>query len=101
MFLFSNIIKVHCNYFLTELELRQASFNLTKINSKGKTVNIGIKELIYSLKVSMHPDKEEISRSMSKSEQMIFKSFQFTYLTATEWHSLITNNSNSSPSNEI
>jgi len=82
-FIFIDARKTHFELTLQELESRNASFNNSKLNSKGKSVKIGIKNLIELLKDSVYPNKHAESMSMEKNEQLIFKSFTPTYLTAT------------------
>ena len=56
--LFSDVRKIHYSCVLSELDTRQANFNRTKMNSKGKSVKICIKEFIKTLKSSACPDEE-------------------------------------------
>ena len=73
-------------------------FERTKTNSKGKEVNIGIKDLVTILKSVVCPNESEVSENMSPSERIRFKSFKPTYLTATEWTNLP--NVNTNPNHE-
>ena len=49
-FLLSNISKTYYNYIINELETRNISFDSIKLNSKGKSIKIGIKSLIDIIK---------------------------------------------------
>ena len=93
---FAEIRKVHYDNAVNELSTRQANCSKTKINNKGKAVKVGIKDLIKVLKLSMRPNVEAESKSMSKDEQNVFKHFKPSYLTTEEWCSLSTNPSNPS-----
>ena len=55
------------------------------LNSKGKSVKIGVKNLIQNLKASVCPTQCAESANMTKNEQLIFKSFTPNYLTAIHW----------------
>ena len=66
--LFSDIRKIHYSYVLSELDTRQVNFNRTKMNSKGKSVKIGIKELVNILRSSVCPNEEAQKISMSKEQ---------------------------------
>ena len=70
---------------LKELETRNACCERAKLNSKGKSVKVGIKHLIDVLKLSVCPNQISESVNMSKSERLIFKSFTPTCLTVNHW----------------
>ena len=61
MYLFRNVRKVHYNYVVEELQLRNATFERTKLNAKGKEVKTAIKQLTSIPKRVMHPNEIEES----------------------------------------
>ena len=72
-FIFSDIRKTHYEYVLQEMESHNVAFDRTKLNSKGKSVKIGIKNLIEILKDSVYPNQCAESACMTKNDQLIFK----------------------------
>ena len=80
--------------------MRNTTFHRTKVNSKGKEVDVGIKDLVTTLKMSVYLDEEEQSKNMNVHERVIFKSFTPTYLSAAEWLS-VANPTNKSNSNNV
>ena len=98
--LFSNIRKVHYSYVIKELTLQGAVFERTKVNSKGKEVNVDIKDLVNTLKFIVYPNENELSENMSQSKYIMFKSFKPTYLMATEWTNLLNVNTIPNPENQ-
>ena len=87
-FISSDMRKAHCELILQELESSNESFDHTKLNSKDKSVKIGIKSLIEIFKDSVFPNQRDESMSMIKNEQLIFKSFAPTCLNDSCWKEL-------------
>ena len=66
--LFSNIRKAYYNCVVEELQLRNATFERTKLNAKVKEVNTGIKQLTSIIKSIVCPNEIEESINMSTKE---------------------------------
>ena len=65
---FTEIRKAHYYHSANELNARHVTYSKTKINNKGKSVKVEIKDLVKVLKLSAHPNEEVESNSMSKEE---------------------------------
>ena len=76
------MMKVHCDFVVKELETCNAPFDKSKLNSKGKSVKVGVKCLIGVLKQSVCPNQTNESVNMTKNERLKFKSSAPTYLTS-------------------
>ena len=77
--------------------LRGDTFERTKLNSKGKEVNVGIEDLVTILKSAAFPNESEQSENMSRAEHFMFKSFKPTYLYASGWTSLLNMSTSPNP----
>ena len=76
-----------------KLELRNATHEREKLNSKGRQVKVGIKQLILALKSIVYPNEEE-KRKMSKKEKEKFKYFEPMHLNSLQWGEITVSNPN-------
>ena len=76
MIFLTEIRKAHYDYVLNELNTRQVTYSKIKINNKRKHAKVGIKDLNKVLNLSVSPNEEVKSKSMSKEEQNVLKSFK-------------------------